>query len=93
MTTHIALPSAAQAQLETALLLYRKAIGDLECAIQSEAWGSILTLQGSRDLQAHTIAAIVNNHTPSTDSSVGQGRHGHVYVDEFFSRAGEGVPA
>lgn len=61
MTIHIALPSKAQAQLETALAHYRNAIADLESAIQAEAWGAIHTLQGSRDLQAHTIEAIVNN--------------------------------
>lgn len=70
MTIHIALSSKAQAQLETALVLYRKAIDDLQCAIESNAWAAILTLQGSRDLQAHTIAAIVNNHALSTDSRV-----------------------
>lgn len=64
MTIQIALTSKVQAQLETALALYRKAIDDLELAIQSEAWGTIHTLQGSRDLQAHTIAAIVNNCSP-----------------------------
>lgn len=64
MTIHIALPAKAQAQLETALVLYRKAIADLELAIQSEAWGTIHTLQGSRDLQAHTIASIVNSSSP-----------------------------
>lgn len=63
MTTYVALPTNAKAQLETALALYRKAIADLNSAIESEAWGAVLTLQGSRDLQAHTIAAIVNNHT------------------------------
>ncbi|MFP6365494.1 hypothetical protein VST45_32060 [Pseudomonas aeruginosa] len=61
MTIHIALPSKEQVQLETALALYRKAIADLNSAIESGAWGTILTLQGSRDLQVHTIAAIVNN--------------------------------
>lgn len=63
MSIHIALPTKATAQLETALALYRKAIADLDCAIESGAWGTVLTLQGSRDLQAHTIAAIVHNHT------------------------------
>ncbi len=62
MTIYVALPVKVKAQLETALALYRKAIDDLNSAIESEAWGSVLTLQGSRDLQAHTIAAIVNNH-------------------------------
>lgn len=61
MAIHIALPSKAQAQLETSLLHYRKAVADLETAIQSEAWSEINTLQGRRDLQAHTIAAIVSN--------------------------------
>lgn len=61
MTIHIALPTKAKAQLETALDHYRKALADLETSIQSGAWGEINTLQGSRDLQAHTIAAIVNN--------------------------------
>lgn len=61
MTIHVALPTQAKAQLETALLLYRKAIADLDTAITSEAWGHVNKLQGSRDLQAHTIAAIVNN--------------------------------
>lgn len=61
MTIHIALPTQAKAQLETALVLYRKALSDLETAITSESWGAVNALQGSRDLQAHTIAAIVNN--------------------------------
>jgi len=61
MTSHIELPAKAQAQLEIALSHYRKVVADLDVAIQSQAWGEINTLQGSRDLQAHTIAAIVNN--------------------------------
>ncbi|MNJ64819.1 hypothetical protein D3C77_607960 [compost metagenome] len=61
MTIHITLPAEAQAPLETALHHYRKAISDLDVAIESAAWGAISTLQGSRDLQAHTIAAIINN--------------------------------
>ncbi len=61
MTIHIALPNKARAELETALLHYRKAVADLEIAIQSEAWETIHSLQSRRDLQAHTIAVIVNN--------------------------------
>ncbi|MNH30917.1 hypothetical protein D3C79_912360 [compost metagenome] len=62
MTVYVALPTQAKTQLETALAHYRKAIAELNSAIESEAWGAVLTLQGSRDLQAHTIASIVNNH-------------------------------
>ncbi len=61
MSMHIALPVKAQGQLETALVLYRKAITDIDVAIQTEAWETIHRLQGRRDLQAHTIAAIINN--------------------------------
>lgn len=61
MTMHVALPVKVQGQLETALGLYRKAITDLEAAIKSEAWETIHRLQGRRDLQAHTIAAIIND--------------------------------
>lgn len=60
MTIHIALPSKEQAQLEVALSHYRKAVADLEAAIQAEAWGAIHSLQSRRDLQAHTIAVIVS---------------------------------
>lgn len=65
MTVHIALPGKAQVQLETALVRYRKAIADLDAAIKSGAWGQIHALQGSRDLQAHTIAMLVNDSTPA----------------------------
>ncbi|MNP81126.1 hypothetical protein D3C76_1794030 [compost metagenome] len=61
MTVHIALPNKVRVEQETALLEYRKAVDDLETAIQSEAWGEVNSLQGRRDLQAHTIALIVNN--------------------------------
>ncbi|MBC3410066.1 hypothetical protein HU720_01945 [Pseudomonas sp. SWRI51] len=64
MSIHIALPGKAQAQLETALVRYRKAIADLDAAIKSQAWGRIHALQGSRDLQAHTIAMLVNANSP-----------------------------
>lgn len=70
MAIHIALPIQAKAQLETALVLYRKALADLETAIASEAWGNVNRLQGSRDLQAQTIAAIVNRYALSL---VGEG--------------------
>lgn len=72
MTTHINLPAAAQIQLEVAIRLYRKAIADLDSAINSEEWGRIHTLQGSRDLQAHTIAALVNRTTLSFAAEGGQ---------------------
>lgn len=65
MTIHIALPSKAQAQLETALGHYRKAVADLDAAINSGAWGKVPNLQGCRDLQAHTIALIVNANSPA----------------------------
>lgn len=61
MSMHIALPVKVQGQLETALVLYRKAITDIDAAIKSEAWETIHRLQGRRDLQAHTIATIINN--------------------------------
>jgi hypothetical protein len=63
MTIHIAVPTKAKAQLETALVHYRKAIVDLNTAIEVGAWGKVHALQGSRDLQAHTIAVIVNSCT------------------------------
>lgn len=61
MTIHIALPSKIQMQLETAIRLYQHAVAALEDAIRCEAWEKIHTLQGRRDLQAHTIALIVND--------------------------------
>lgn len=70
MTTQIALPALAKAELETALELYRKANTDLDSAINAGAWGQISGLQGRRDLQAHTIALIINK---STLSLVGEG--------------------
>lgn len=64
MRLHIALPATAQAQLDIALAYYRKAIADLDAAINSGAWGEIHALQGSRDLQAHTIAMLVSAGAP-----------------------------
>ncbi|CAI8960084.1 hypothetical protein [Pseudomonas soli] len=64
MTIHITLPGKAQAQLEIALGHYRKAVAELDAAINSGAWGTVPNLQGSRDLQAHTIALIINANSP-----------------------------
>lgn len=63
MTVHIALPTQAKAQLEVALVHYRRAVVDLDTAVEAGDWCKIHALQGSRDLQAHTIAVIVNSCT------------------------------
>lgn len=60
MTIRIVLPGKVQLQLETAIRHYRRAVAALDEAVQSEAWDKIHALQGNRDLQAHTIALIVN---------------------------------
>lgn len=64
MTVHISLPATARVQLQAALGRYRKAIEDLETAVIAEAWETLHSLQGKRDLEAHTIAVIVNASSP-----------------------------
>ncbi|PWB34646.1 hypothetical protein DCO48_05745 [Pseudomonas sp. SDI] len=72
MTIQIVLPGKVQVQLETAIRHYRNAAAALGEAVQSEAWDRIYALQSNRDLQAHTIALIVNGTPISFVAEGGQ---------------------